>query len=105
MITRQGSVATPLAPQLLPRLCRHFAKKVQSSWDERRGEVKFPWGHCTVQASEGELSFVCRAADEVALAQVQSVLDLHVGMFSRKQPLRIQWQVAPAQGEDSPAGA
>ncbi len=92
MITREGSVTTPRAPELLPRLCRHFAKKVQSSWDERRGEVQFPWGHCSVEASDTELSFHCRAADEAALAQVQNVLDLHVGMFSRKEPLRIVWR-------------
>lgn len=92
MISRQGTVATPRATELLPRLCRHFAKKVQSTWDERHGEVEFPWGHCSVEASDSELSFHCRAADEVALAQVQNVLDLHVGMFSRKDPLRIDWR-------------
>ncbi|HRH86199.1 MAG TPA: DUF2218 domain-containing protein [Rubrivivax sp.] len=92
MISCEGAVATPRAPELLPRLCRHFAKKVQSSWDERRGEVEFPWGHCTVLAGDEQLSFQCRAADEAALAQVRNVLDLHVGMFSRKEPLRIEWR-------------
>ncbi len=92
MTTRDGSVATPLALELLPKLCRHFAKKVPSTWAERRGEIEFPWGHCTVTASEHELSFQCRAADEAALAQVRNVLDLHLGMFSRKAPLRIDWR-------------
>ena len=92
MITREGTVATPRAPELLPLLCRHFAKKVQSTREERRGKVEFPWGHCPVEASDGELSFHCRAADKAALAQVQNVLDLHVGMFGRKHPLRIDWR-------------
>ncbi|HRP26894.1 MAG TPA: DUF2218 domain-containing protein [Burkholderiaceae bacterium] len=92
MITIDGSVATPRAAELLPRLCRHFAKKVESTWDEQRGEIAFPWGHCTLQASGDRLSFTCRAEDAEALAQVRNVLDLHVGMFSRKDPLRIEWR-------------
>ena len=43
-------------------------------------------------AGDEQLSFQCRAADEAALAQVRNVLDLHVGMFSRKEPLRIEWR-------------
>lgn len=92
MIERNGSVATPRAPELLPRLCRHFAKKASATWDERRGEVEFPWGRCTLDASDDALSFHCSAADEASLAQVQNVLDLHIGMFSRKEPLRIAWR-------------
>lgn len=92
MITREGSVATPRAPELLPRLCRHFAKKARSTWGERCGEVEFPWGHCHVEASDAELTFRCTAADEAAMAQVQNVLDLHVGMFSRRDPLRVEWR-------------
>jgi hypothetical protein len=52
---------------------------------------EFPWDHCTVEAGDSELLFHCRAEDAAALAQVQNVLDLQVGMFSRKDPLRIQW--------------
>ncbi|MBN8508603.1 MAG: DUF2218 domain-containing protein [Burkholderiales bacterium] len=91
MIESIGKVSTPRATELLPRLCRHFAKKVSSTWNDHRGDVEFPWGRCTVEASDSELSFRCRASDEAALAQVRNVLDLHVGLFSRKDPLRIEW--------------
>lgn len=92
MIECQGSVATPRAPELLPRLCRHFAKKASATWDEVRGEVEFPWGHCAMQASATALDLRCSAADEAALAQVRNVLDLHIGMFSRRDPLQVDWR-------------
>ena len=51
------------------------------------GEVlMFAW------ADAQALHFDCRAADADALARVQLAIDSHIELFSRKNPLRVDWQ-------------
>ncbi len=94
MIASKGRVATPLAATYLARLCKHFAKKVPATWDEAHGSAEFPFGRCELSATEDELRFHCTAPDAAAMAQLQDVIGLHVGMFTKRAPLRVAWEDA-----------
>lgn len=94
MIHRQGFVATPLAGTFLVRLCKHFSKKINVDYDPenaREGFASFPFGECHLRANEEQLTFACRAESAEAMAEMQKIIGLHVGMFSRRDPLSITW--------------
>jgi hypothetical protein len=91
MIECQGHVATPLASAYLERLCRHFAKKIPATWDATHGIADFPFGRCAMEATAEALRFRCVAPNATAMAQLQNVITLHVGMFTRRNPLPVVW--------------
>lgn len=94
MIRRQGRVPTPEASRVLQRLCYHFTRKITVRYDEHQGDAEFPWGQCLMRADAQALHFDCRAADADALARVQLAIDSHIELFSRKNPLHVDWQPA-----------
>lgn len=91
MIRRQGQVPTSEASRYLQRLCYHFTRKIAVQYDEQQGDATFPWGRCLMRADEQALHFDCHAKDEDSLARVQHAIDAHVELFSRKNPMRVQW--------------
>jgi hypothetical protein len=88
-----GQVATPEASRWLQRLCHHFSRKIEVRYDAHQGHAAFPWGTCEMRA-DGDgalLRFACSAAGSEELARVQYAIDEHVKLFSRKNPLTVQW--------------
>jgi hypothetical protein len=92
MIECHGRVDTPLAAAYLERLCRHFAKKIPATWEGMRGTADFPFGRCEMEATADALLFRCAAPDEAAMAQLQTAIALHVGMFTKRAPLKVGWE-------------
>lgn len=92
MIRRQGHVATPEASRILQRLCYHFSRKIPVHHNAHQGDAAFPWGRCLLTADAALLRFDCQAADADQLARVQGAIDAHIELFSRKDPLRVDWQ-------------
>ncbi|WP_298213074.1 DUF2218 domain-containing protein [Acidovorax sp.] len=96
MMRRQGQVPTPDASRYLQRLCYHFTRKITVTYDEHRGEAQFPWGLCVLRADDAALHFDCSAEDDASLARVQLAIDSHVELFSRKNPMAVDWQPVQA---------
>jgi uncharacterized protein len=92
MIRRQGHVPTPDASRYLQRLCYHFAKKIPVTNDEVSGEARFDWGVCHLRADAEALHFDCSAEDDALLERVQFAIDSHVALFSRKNPMTVDWR-------------
>ncbi len=92
MTHTQGQVATPEASRWLQRLCHHFSRKIAVRYGEHEGHAEFPWGTCEMRADGVALHFFCAAPDPDALARVRLTIDQHIKLFSRKQPLAVQWQ-------------
>ncbi|MGY3571733.1 DUF2218 domain-containing protein [Vibrio paucivorans] len=82
------------AEKYLTVLCRHFARKVPATWDEKNGKVEFPMGVTTMQVeSSGSLLRIrCKSDSEQGLAMQQSVINSHVDMFARRETLKLVWQ-------------
>ena len=103
MIHCHGTVATPQASTYLVRLCKHFSKKISVEYDPEdgsRGHARFPFGECRLAANESELSFNCSADDSAALEQIQEIISLHVGMFTKRSPLQVDWRTLDKSGQE-----
>lgn len=92
MITLSGTTETPLASTYLDRLCRHFAKKISVEHDETTGHARFPFGECHLEADDTTLRFHCRAGDEASLEKIVDVIERHVWMFTKRDPLTVTWE-------------
>jgi uncharacterized protein len=92
MISTTGTVQTPHADAYLIRLCKHFSKKIAIEYGENTASAHFPFGYCRLIAqAQQTLLFCCEAEDLARLEQMQTVIEQHVGMFSRQNPLVVSW--------------
>ena len=91
MIQQQAIATTTEASRILQRLCYHFGRKVEASWDAQQGVVRFPWGTCEMRATAATLTLVCIGLDEAALASARQVIDGHMALFTRKNPMHLHW--------------
>ncbi|WP_255991428.1 DUF2218 domain-containing protein [Chitinolyticbacter albus] len=83
-------ITTPDATKFLFKLCKHFAKKIPVEFDETRGRAEFPFGVCELAATATTLTFACEAS-AATLAQMQSVLEQHLALMTRRDPLPVVW--------------
>lgn len=77
----------------MARLCFHFSRKVPATHDDRAGQVQFEWGRCRFGVQVDGLALELTADDAPRLDRVRAVVDAHVALFSRKQPLAVVWDV------------
>ncbi|GAA6131695.1 DUF2218 domain-containing protein [Halopseudomonas sabulinigri] len=98
MPAKQAQVRTANASRYITRLCKHFAHKVESSWDEQQGVTDFPFGRCVMQAGEVQLELHCSAEDDALLERVCWVVADHLERFSvaveKGEGLTVEWQAA-----------
>jgi hypothetical protein len=97
MITQQASMATPNAGKYLFKLCKHFARKVPVTMDEQYGEVEFGYGFASLRASASELYFEARSNQKEGLEQVQAVLESHLLLMTKAEPLQVIWQAVSVE--------
>lgn len=90
-LVEQTEIHSEHAPKYLNTLCRHFGRKVESTWNETEGTVKFPVGTCSM-AVEGEcLTIRCAADNDEKLQQQKAIINSHVQMFSRREEIELSW--------------
>ncbi|ELE5027051.1 DUF2218 domain-containing protein [Vibrio fluvialis] len=77
----------------LVTLCRHFARKVPACWDEVQGRVEFPSGVTTLSLDDEQqrLIFVCQSDSAEKVAVQQSIINEHIVMFARREPITLDW--------------
>lgn len=84
---------TEQASRYLTQLCRHFAHKVDVSWEGGHGECRFVCGNATLDASAGELRIGASAPDEAQLHETQSVVERHLVRFAFRENIEpLIWQ-------------
>jgi hypothetical protein len=87
-----GEVQTPLAFTYLKFLCKHFSNEIPVEYTETEGFAQFPFGKCRLSAETQILSFHCEAENTTALDRMQEVIDKHVVMFTRRNPVIVTWR-------------
>lgn len=99
MPSRVGEVQTiaASASTYLQRLCKHFGKKIEVTYTEEVGHAHFPFGYCRMTADDDRLKFECRTPDHEGMQRMQHVIDQHVGMFTKRDPLRVAWRETPVE--------
>lgn len=107
LIRFHATVPTPRASRNMVRLFKHFAHKVEVTYDTQSAHGDFPFGRCDMQASDDALRIDCCVPGEQALARMRYVIDDHLFRFSGEEALEVSWQEGPhpamdAQGADRP---
>ncbi|SNZ20613.1 DUF2218 domain-containing protein [Cohaesibacter gelatinilyticus] len=83
---------TEFASKYLQQLCKHFAHKVPSTYDETSGKVEFPMGDCTMQATSGVLTVTCHSEERDGVTQMGQIIDKHLERFAWKEKLELTWE-------------
>lgn len=87
-----ASVQTPKGSKYLQRLCKHFAHKVESNWDENQGQVTFVEGTCHLKVDVNSLYMTCSADTEQELSEIVDTMDRHFVRFAKAEGLLLTWQ-------------
>jgi hypothetical protein len=89
--TRIGTVN---ARRYLGQLVKHAAHRVPTRLEDdlSAGEIDFPPGLCTLEASPTQLTIVLNAATAEELAPLQDVVDSHLLRFAFREALSIVWE-------------
>ncbi|AHD11550.1 DUF2218 domain-containing protein [Phaeobacter gallaeciensis] len=92
MFTQTGRFETRYASKYLQQLCKHFAHKVEVTYDTMYGNVAFPFGKAVLHAKDGALVAKISGTDETALARARSVIDVHLRTFAfREEFQQMDW--------------
>lgn len=79
-------------PSVLHRkLCRHFGHKVEASFDDDTGQVKFPFGTVDFTSTDRILTIVVTAEDEQGVATGRDVIGSHLVRFAPRDDVELNW--------------
>ncbi|GED23122.1 DUF2218 domain-containing protein [Halomonas sabkhae] len=85
-------VLTESGDQLINRLCKHWAHKLEVEQSEAQGRIQFENGSCLLQAEEDKLHVAVEALDEEGLDQLEGVVANHLERMAGKESLDIIWE-------------
>ncbi|GAB5446162.1 DUF2218 domain-containing protein [Gymnodinialimonas sp.] len=85
MATQTGTFRTQRAGRYIEQLCKHFAHKVEVSYDEMRGEAALPAGPATMVAEPEMLRIAVTGKDAAALEMARYVIDSHLKTFAFRE--------------------
>lgn len=90
-----GTFPTPHASKYLQQLCKHFAHKVDVSFDETSGEAALPPGPARLSADPEMLRVEISAADPDGLRKARGVIDRHLETFAFREDFKgMAWVAA-----------
>lgn len=83
------SPRTHTLPELRP-------DQIHVEWTDTDGTLTLPWGRCALRATPGLLTVRVEADDPENLGRLRDVVTTHLGRFSRRDPLTVEWQPSEA---------
>ena len=97
MYTQTGHFPTSHASKYLQQLCKHFAHKVEVTFDTERGEVAFPFGRAELRATDDALHATVCAQEAEVLVRARAVIDSHLKTFAFREVFTEMTWDTPAQ--------
>lgn len=88
MLTATTQAPTANASRYLQQLCKHFAHKVDVTFDERHGECRFSCGTAKLDAKDDGLQIAVEAADRDKLAETKDVIERHLIRFAFREDMQ-----------------
>ncbi len=85
MLITTARYPTAHASKYLQQLCKHFAHKVEVSYDETRGRAALPPGPAELTADADGLSIRISAEDAKSMIQARFVIDSHLVTFAHRE--------------------
>lgn len=92
MIKAVSNISTTQGNRYIIKLCKHFARKVESHYSENKGHTQFPYGVCEMESTDTTLTFRISAESEKGLEGVKRVLESHLIMFAPKETIVFSWE-------------
>jgi hypothetical protein len=88
-----ATITTPNARRYLGQFCKHFAHKLQVELTESNttGQVTFPTGTVTLDATETALRLSLTAPEPDSLPALQDVVARHLIRFAFRENLALDW--------------
>ncbi|MCA0270656.1 MAG: DUF2218 domain-containing protein [Proteobacteria bacterium] len=103
MIVTTAHLSTPNGSKYIAQLCKHFAHKVEVSWDDHHGYAELPSGPAEFVTDASGLSFRLEAADAKGIIQARFTIDVHLATFAHRENfLGLNWVVESAGHRPSP---
>lgn len=88
----RARVATTRAARYGKQLCGHFAKRIETRWDDPVGHADFgAMGACRMEAFDDHLLLEVQGVGE-GLAQVTHVVATHLEGFGRRDGLTVEFE-------------
>ena len=81
------SIETTSASRYLQQLCKHFAHKIETDYDDRSGTCRFPHFVARLGAGEYRLDIEIDAAEDEALDRGRDVIWSHLQRFAFREEL------------------
>ena len=93
--------STEHAARHLAAMCRHFARKVPATFDERTGFVEFAFGRCDMTADAECLRLLASAPDKKRLDEIVDIITRHLERFAFRENPNLSWQPIKKQNPPS----
>jgi hypothetical protein len=90
-IRSRADVATEKPVPYMRQLCKHFGHKVEASFGEDSGYIKFDFGRCELHADGSKLTLEVSAADQESHERMERVIGSHLERFGRRDGLSVAW--------------
>jgi len=92
-MTTTATVETANARRYLGQFCKHFAHKlpVEQTESNETGQVIFPSGTCTLDATATTLRLRLTTPTPDQLPALQDVVARHLTRFAFREPLALAW--------------
>lgn len=92
MAISTARVPTAQAGKYLQQLCKHWSHKLEVSFDDKQGTVRFPVAVATMTAEPEALLVSIEAEDVSVVHQMKDVMARHLDRFAfREAPLTFDW--------------
>lgn len=102
MLKATANFETENASRYLQAMFRHFAHKIEVSYDEREGSARLPDGGLRITAADGKLYFEVCAEKLQDLLKTRYIVDAHIVRFAfREKLLGLRWEsmeIEPVNG-------
>ncbi len=82
-----ATVATVHGSRYLQQVCKHFAHKIEVSYDQHHGECIFAMGTAVLDADNAGLTIVARAENDADLERTKTVIESHLVRFAFREEL------------------
>ena len=92
-LTQTGRFETTHGARYLQQLCKHFAHKIDVSYDAQDGRLALMTGPARLHADATGLSAEITAEDDAGLDRARQVIDKHLERFAFRESFTgMDWQ-------------
>ncbi len=85
-------VETENASRFLKQLCKHFAHKLPTGFDDADGRIDFPIGVVRLAADATGLDLSLESSSEEQRAELEDVVARHLLRFAFREDMAIDWR-------------